>query len=346
MMKFRKILLTAIAAVICISSLEAQDVHFTQFNMSPLTINPAFTGMHNGQWRASGIYRNQWNSVTVPFVTTGISLDAPLFRKSYGENTNLSGGLNFFSDKSGDGNLMNNTLMGSLAYHKAIGYKENMVFSLGMQGGFVQKSIDLSRLYFADEFRNGGYNLGTTREILNNKLNSYIANVGINWSHAISSKFAYQVGSAVYNLNQPLETFQKRTPNSDVGLGMRINTQLGAVITPNDRFTIAPAVLYQTQTNASELIAGSEFKYRVGEEDVRSIANSLFLGGWVRNGDAFMATAGIEFKGFRAGLGYDVTSSKLKSSGSNVGGYEIGISYVQPNPLDFARRVFFPCARF
>jgi type IX secretion system PorP/SprF family membrane protein len=344
MMQFRKTVLIALAALGLSATAPAQDVHFTQFGFSPLTINPAFTGMHEGLWRVSGIYRNQWNSVTTPYVTSGISFDAPIYR-AIGSSTYLSGGVNFFSDKSGDGNLMNNTIMGSLAYHKGFGDLENMVLSLGMQGGYVQKSIDLSRLYFADEFKNGGYNLGTTQELLNNRINSYVANVGVNWSHSPSAKFGYQIGAAAYNLNQPLESFQRKA-NNEVGLGMRINTQVGAIWKASDKFTVSPAALFQTQQNATELVAGTELKYRIGEEDIQSVASSIFLGGWTRAGDALLVTGGLEVKGFRFGIGYDATSSKLKSAGSGVGSFEIGVQYVKPNPLDFARKVFFPCARF
>jgi hypothetical protein len=56
----------------------AQDIHFTQFDMQPLIINPAFTGMFDGKVRAGAIYRNQWASVTVPYVTFGGYADLPL----------------------------------------------------------------------------------------------------------------------------------------------------------------------------------------------------------------------------------------------------------------------------
>ena len=57
---------------------QAQDVHFTQFNAAPLIVNPAFTGNFSGKMRASAIYRDQWRSVTVPFKTIAISVDAPI----------------------------------------------------------------------------------------------------------------------------------------------------------------------------------------------------------------------------------------------------------------------------
>ncbi|HXP51312.1 MAG TPA: type IX secretion system membrane protein PorP/SprF, partial [Bacteroidia bacterium] len=40
-----------------------QDVHFSQFYESPLTLNPALCGVFNGQIFAEVNYRSQWTSV-------------------------------------------------------------------------------------------------------------------------------------------------------------------------------------------------------------------------------------------------------------------------------------------
>jgi type IX secretion system PorP/SprF family membrane protein len=343
-MNLRKIVLSIALATSVVASVQAQDVHFTQFNLSPLTINPAFTGMHNGLWRANAIYRNQWNSVTVPYDTRGVSLDAPLYR-GVGANTYLGGGIEFFSDKAGDGNLMNNTVMASVAYHKAFGEMENMALSFGMQGGFVQKSIDLSRLYFADQFSNGGFQPGTSKELLANRINTYIANAGLAWSQKLGSRFSYTLGGAAYNINQPVETFQKQR-NQEVGLGMRYTGQLGMDIKVNDRFQIRPAVLYQSQANASEILSGTEFRYIFQETEIQSVSQAIFLGAWTRLNDSYNITGGVDYKGWRLSFGYDITNSKLTNAAANVNSFEIGLQYIQPNPLDFAGKVFFPCARF
>jgi peptidoglycan-associated lipoprotein len=54
---------------------QAQDIHFTQFYATPQTLNPALTGVSEGSYRFTGIYRNQWSSVTIPYVTYGASFD-------------------------------------------------------------------------------------------------------------------------------------------------------------------------------------------------------------------------------------------------------------------------------
>jgi type IX secretion system PorP/SprF family membrane protein len=353
-MSLKKLLLVAFTAGLFASNAVAQDIHFTQFNMAPLTINPAFTGYHSGLWRANAIYRNQWATLSTPFVTLGASVDAPIYRNKNTDNY-LAGGLNLFSDKSGDGNLLNNTVMGSLAYHMFLGKNEydgsrfnpKSALSFGMQAGFSQKSIDLARLYFSDEFRNGGYNFGTTQEILNNRLNSLIVNSGVNYALRVSKGIGIQAGASIYNINQPLESFNRQVANKDVGLAPRINMQLGADIKTTRRLYLLPAFLYQTQANASEMIGGLEVNYALGETpEVRSTSPKIFAGYYNRLGDAHAVNGGIEYNGFRLGVAYDKTYSLLANSAANVGSMEIALGYIAPNPLDAARRIFLPCSRF
>jgi type IX secretion system PorP/SprF family membrane protein len=300
--------------------------------------------MFNGQYRVTGIYRNQWSSVTTPFVTFGGSVDAQLFR-DVAIADYLGGGLAIYNDRSGDGNLANLTALASLAYHKFLGENEDKALSVGLQGGYTQKSIDLSRLYWQDEFYNGGFQPGTTGELLNPKISYFTANAGMSFSHRISERVSYQVGAAGHNLNQPRESFQKKA-NYEVGLGMRLNAQVGAEINAGERLSIRPAFLYQTQTSATEMIGGSEFLYIVGEPDISSVATGVFVGGWYRVGDAALITAGMEFKGVRLGFAYDYNMSDLKVASGGNGGFEITVRYVKPNPLDFARKIIFPCSRF
>lgn len=322
----------------------AQDVHFSQFNGAPLTLNPALTGATNGMWRANGIYRNQWNSVTSPFVTFGASIDAPLFR-GVGESSYFAGGLQLYNDRAGDGNLTNMSTLASIAYHKGLGENENMVLSVGMQGGFTQKSVDLARLYFADQFTNGGFQPGTTGENLNPKVQYWTANAGLGWQHAINEKISYQLGVAGHNLNQPQESLLKKR-NNEVGLGMRINAYAGAIWWATDKLSIRPAVLYQTQSTATEIITGSEFNYIIGNSDIKSVAPAVFIGAYTRLGDAMLGVVGFEYNSFRLGLAYDYNISPLKSASNGRGGFELTFSYVRPNPLDFAKKMTFPCSRF
>jgi hypothetical protein len=128
---------------------------------------------------------------------------------------------------------------------------------------------------------------------------------------------------------------------------MRFTGEAGANWIVGERFSLRPAVLYQNQATASELIIGNEFHYEVGgEPGYQNFSTAVFVGGWYRTGDATMITAGVEFKGFRIGVSYDYNISTLNTSSNGNGGFEIAVRYVAPNPLRFANKRTIPCSRF
>jgi type IX secretion system PorP/SprF family membrane protein len=314
--------------------------------MAPLVVNPAFTGGFNGTFRAAAIYRDQWRSVTVPFKTYAASIDAPIVR-DLSVDDYLAAGLQFYNDKAGDGNLSNTSVLASVAYHKFLGGGQSdpdKTLSVGFQGGYTSKSIDLSKLYFGNEFFNGQFNPGLNPG-MNNKIHYWTVNAGISWAQRTGDRFAYTIGLGANNLNQPNESLQKRE-NSEVGLGMRYTAQLGAIANIGDRLSLRPAALYQSQATAYELVVGNEFNYAIGNPEFRDVSTSVFAGVFYRNSDAIMVTAGLEFRSFRFGVSYDYNTSALKDASKGNGGFEIAIRYVAPNPIDFARKLVYPCARF
>ncbi|MFI5196731.1 MAG: PorP/SprF family type IX secretion system membrane protein, partial [Chitinophagales bacterium] len=338
----------AVAIALTASGAYAQDIHFTQFDMAPLVINPAFTGMFDGRVRAAAIYRNQWASVTVPYVTFGASVDMPLVIERNGDY--LAGGLQLYKDQAGDGNLSNFTGMVSIAYHKFFGQMDRgSDLAVGLQGGYAQKSIDLSKLYFGDEFANGGFTPGISQEYhlgIGNSINYYLVNAGICFSHKASDKFNFTIGVAANNINQPNDALEKKQ-NSETGLDMRYTGEIGINWYAGDRLSLRPAVLYQSQASASELIAGNEFHYDIGRAPGYSnFSTGVFLGAWYRSGDATMITAGVEFKGMRIGVGYDYNISNLNTASNGNGGFEIAIKYISPIPINFAKNRTIPCSRF
>ncbi len=321
----------------------AQDIHFTQFDMAPMVVNPAFTGMFDGLARAGGIYRTQWGSVTVPYVTMGAHADMPLYLDQSGGA--LAAGIQIFNDKAGDGNLQNFTGLLSLAYHKTVG---NGSIAVGMQGGYASKSIDLSKLYFGDESVNGTFVPGTSNEYslgIGNSVNYYLVNAGVALSGG-KENFNYVIGLGANNINQPNDALLKKQ-TSTVGLDMRFTGQLGLSIKSNDRLTLRPALLFQTQASATEIIGGNEFLYYVNNDPGYSnFSTAVFLGGWYRTGDAVMITGGVEFKGIRIGIGYDYNISQLNAASNGNGGFELALRYIAPSPFKFAGKRTVPCTRF
>ena len=118
-----------------------QDVHFSQFFSSPLTLNPANAGIFDGDLRAIVNYRNQWSSISKSYATSAASLDFPILREMGGGMFGL--GVNFSKDGSGDSKLSTTNFALSVAYHLDIsGGQNNHYLSLGFQAGAIQRSIN------------------------------------------------------------------------------------------------------------------------------------------------------------------------------------------------------------
>jgi len=298
----------------------AQDIHFSQFDMQPLAFNPAFTGMFYGKMRASAIYRSQWNDITKAFKTTAVSVDVPLKSEKNGDY--LAGGLQIYQDQAGDGNLTNTTALASIAYHKTFGSNTNDYrgsdLAFGFQGGYAQKSIDLTKLYFGDEFHNGTFAQGTTGEKnLGNSVSYFIVNAGISFAQAAGPNFSYVIGLSGNNLNQPNDNVLKQAGTSAV-LDMRYCADLGVIWNVGQKLSLRPALLFQYQASATELIIGNEFHYSLTNEYGEThFTPSVFVGGWLRNEDAFIVNGGFEIKNFRVAMSYDMIISSLNTVSSS-----------------------------
>src|SRR5436189_2259979 len=101
-------LLVCICALLASQLLKAQDPHFSQFFASPLTLNPAFTGKFDGQWRVAAIHRDQWPSIPKAYVTTAASFDFGILKNKIPEGDIFGIGFSGLSDQSADAALKQN----------------------------------------------------------------------------------------------------------------------------------------------------------------------------------------------------------------------------------------------
>src|SRR3569833_300842 len=93
--------------------LPAQDLAFSQFYEQPLLRNPALAGIFNEDVRINGIFRNQWQSVTVPYQTSGLSAEVKMPRNISDNLWTI--GLQVTNDVAGDIKLRRTQLLPSVS---------------------------------------------------------------------------------------------------------------------------------------------------------------------------------------------------------------------------------------
>jgi len=318
----------------------AQDIHFSQYHLSPLTTNPALTGAYEGTFRIGGIYRDQWGSILEnQFQTPSIFLDAPIIR-GLGKNDWIGIGAHILNDRAGTAALSNLSLMGSLAYHLGIGKKANTYLSLGVQGGYVQKRLDQSKLIFKDQFVDGVLVNNNSQDLSNISVDNVSYpdfQIGAMLNSYITSKFNIYLGLSAHHLTSPEDAFL--TTNE---LATRMQANGGMNIDISNKATLSPRILFQTQAGATETVPQLMLGYHLNPEK----STTFNIGAGYRVGDAIIPMVGLDIQGFKVGIAYDVNVSDLSSSTNNRGGWEIAAAYtakVYRNPV--VKPVLF-CPRF
>lgn len=343
-MKNNRYKLLTIIVFLANSMLMAQDVHFTQFENVPLMLNPALTGAYEGKLRIGGVYRNQWSNVVKGgYSTPSIYADFPVWKGKNGDK--LAFGLSLMSDRTGSAQLTTNNVYGSLAYHKALGGNGKHVLSIGFQGGYVQKSVDRSKINLGSEWNSNGdfIDNGTDAYILDTKFNNLDMNAGLLWNSTFSNRFGFYIGGAYDHLMPQKENFITNANKNE--LKPRYKGYGGLLIGLTNKLRLNPQVLYETQQKASELVANLVFGYDVVTAGKKS-ATFMFGGGY-RNSDAGAVMAGVDLdKRLKMMVSYDITTSDLGAYNNRNGAIEFTLSWILRDTESPEVRPVLFCPRF
>lgn len=310
------------------------------FYASPLTLNPALTGVMDGSYRVAGIYRNQYRSISTPFSTFAGSFDMRLLQKKL-PNDIFGAGALFVGDKSGDGNLTNNSGQLSASFHKGLDKKHHHYIGLGVQFAYTQRSLAWQKLSFPDQFSTSIENFDpqslSSVSIAKSNIGYFDMNAGILHQSNIKDVVGIMTGVSVYHLVQPKESFL----GEKVKLANRITAHAGLHIKVVKRFYINPNFIYQYQNKAQEFNMGTSFEYHIGTAKSEAI---ISLGGWYRLKDAAIITAGVEYYKVRLMFAYDVNASSLQPATNGRGAFELGAiftGFIKSNKMDLP--ILVPC---
>ena len=323
----KKLIPCFVAACLAVGSAQAQDIHQTQYFSTPLTLNPALTGLVRGDLRVAANYRSQWYSVSShPYTTGVVSFDIATLKNKLPEGDALGIGVLATYDKSGVGALQNIQVGLSAAYHKALGMNKQSTISIGVQGMYVSKSIDFTKLRFEDQFDPAtGYANFTTGENFQNKdLNYPDFNAGVMYSGRVSDHATAYFGASVFHLTTPEETFL----SGNNTIHRRFNGYLGGSFDLNENMVLYASALYQNQASATEVMMGAAagFVLNPGHEENRE-NTVLYLGGWYRYGDGICPYFGLEWTKATLGISYDVNTSSFTPATGSQGAYEISLTF-------------------
>jgi type IX secretion system PorP/SprF family membrane protein len=321
-----------------ITSLNAQDIHFSQFYLSPLNLNPAMTGVMNCNSRLVANYRNQWASVlkSNAFSTYSVSYDQ---RIPVGRDDYFGVGGVFWGDRAGESRFSTTTAKLSLSYSKRIGgdRKRSTYFVAGAQGGVAQRSIDFLNLRWPNQ-HDGEGGFDPTKASGENTLNDNFlfadAEAGMLIFH-VSPKGSLYAGLAAHHLNRANQSFFEGEENL---LYTRFTGHLGAEAQAGQKLAFVPGIIVMKQGPSFQVNAGNSFKFILSQD--KYDYQAFQVGAWARIAnryetpeqtgllmDAAILSTRFDYNNFSLGFSYDINVSDLATASNGNGAFEFALVY-------------------
>ena len=319
--------------------LKAQDVHFSQYRETPMLINPGQTAL-NKDVRIELNYKDQWRSFVSPYKTFAFSAELNTAKKKKSDNY-IGVGIQLFSDKAGD-SLMG-IIMGSLNVSGVIKLDDRDKLSLGIMGGFGQRTVNYSNLQWENQYTGSAFNASApSGESQGSTSYTYPdAGAGLAWAFGKDQMYISAnngihstVGISAFHFGLPKYSFYNQT---DEKLTTKFiahgNIEFGL---KNTSMIIAPELFYIRQGAQQEILVGSMFK-RILQEASKYTgikkSSLISLGVDYRVGDAIVTTIMYEYSNYAIGISYDSNISSLKTTSYSRGGLEVSLHFVAPNPF-------------
>ena len=274
-----------------------QDPLSSHYMFNTLSFNPGSTGV-SGMICATAINRQQWVGFEGAPATTYFNVSAPinLFRINSGV------GLIVTSDKAGfDKDI---SLSGSYAYHLELGTGE---LGIGINLGMINKALDPTWVIPSGD----SHTPPSGDPLIPENKESYVAfDAGLGVFYRTDK---YYAGLSVTHINEPEIKYTKGLPyvSRHYYLVAGYTLQL-----PNPAFELIPSIFAFSDGKVAQVAVNALVRY-----------NNKFWGGVsYRVQDAVVILLGMNYKNFRIGYAYDITTSRLASAGSS-GSHEIMLGY-------------------
>lgn len=313
-MKNRIIVLFILLPVI---KLAGQDIHMSQYDASPVILNPALTGAgKNMKYRIVNQYRNQWDAIArKSYVSTAFSYDSP-FKEKWG-----LGGYLLNDNSSRVFNSFNFVISGS--HDITIGEQEKHKLCVGLQTGIIHKKIRSRDYTFDRQYINGGFDTDIPAGESFEKEFKILPEINIGFSYINTDenqKYSPYGGIALFHILNPKDNFTSIGHESRLPIRYLFNS--GCKLKIKENFILDPNILIMRQRNVNEFNFGLRSYNEIKGADLTLISGVNY-----RLKDAVILHAGVFYKNFIYRISYDFNVSPLWHFSNYRGGLEFSLTF-------------------
>jgi type IX secretion system PorP/SprF family membrane protein len=310
----------------------AQDIHFSQFNETPVLLNPAMS-CTAFDTRIIANYKNQWASVTSPFETYGISIEKALnhlkLKKAF---TGMS--LGIYKDKAGDAGL--GSLSVNLGFNAIVKTGEFSKLSGGIGAGLNYRTIDATKLQWESQYDGSVYDptISSGEKPLQKSFLTGDLVAGFVYHYARSERYIsaqdgtkFDIGISASHYNTPKFSYALSDDQQFTKLIFHTNFDIGI---ESAGVAVVPSLLYMKQGPSQELVIGSYFKYIIQDQSIYTGIKkpcAISIGLFYRAADAVIPSLLFQYDKYAFAVSYDLNTSELTGASRAKGGLEFSLKF-------------------
>lgn len=305
-------------------TLKAQDIHFTQWMHAPHVYSPASIGDFDGLYRFHGNYRNQWASVTVPFVTFSTFAESNVLTPGV---TGLSSALGVTYDVTGDSKFSTTHIQLGAGYEIPFIPDSIGNVRIGLLPSLTQKKIDIQSLRFDNQYNGFFFDGSLSSQEQLPRLSRWYFDLalGLQYDWQVNNQWEVRVAGGAYNLLSPKQSFFN---NNDIRLDRRYSLQADAFFAKTKTFAIQPGVQFSNQGTYYSVNFGSLFLWDFSKSQY--FQQRFFAGAYFRAVDSGNIIAGVDYGNWRVAASYDINYSGLVPASNYRGSFELAVVYIIP----------------
>ena len=299
-------------------SLKAQvSPHYSQYYSNPLWLNPALTGITEGDYRITALYRDQWGGIGSGFKTPGVSADVKL-------TENLAIGGHFLDQRAGTAGYHFTNGYASISFSGVRFDKQGFHrLSIGLSAGVVARRFDQSKFQTGEQWNPAtGFDPSVASSEVYGKTSAAAFDAGIGllyFDGTPGKKVNLYGGLSAFHLTQPSDPFISGNHNQK--LPIRYTAHFGTKLNLWDNLSLIPNALYMRQGNAEEKMIGAYAQINTGK------AVDLMVGANYRINDAIVPYVGIYYNNITFGFSYDVNNGALSKAITNANAFEFSLTF-------------------
>ncbi len=317
----------------------AQKQGYSQFNNSPLNLNPSLTGVTEANWRIISNFRSQNYFYGESLNTISFSFDKNMSTE-YGK---LGIGLLFNHDSS-----LGNGIPTTQFYISGSGIvrlSKKIYIASGIQLGYVNRTSSLQHMSFPEQYDRNIGDFNTTlpnNENFNIESSDYVdVNIGTSmWS--VQDNIEYLFGMSFHHLNNPKDYFLEE---NKIGIGINFHGSFSHKL--NSKTFIKPLFLLGHNKKVLEYLLGSSIGI-LDKSASNLMLNQISIGGYLRAGNNHFESAiivlGLGVNNWKTYISTDLDISGLKTK--NFYSNALEISFIYYRPYAILKKLSLPCIRY